>query len=86
MFAFWLSWENSIQKSRRVGGACISLAAREACRRHVLMRRNRNQGFAEQPGHMFDKPGLAAAGRPFEHHGQAFGIGSLTSISLPSGS
>src|SRR6202030_4236301 len=49
---------------------------------HILVGRNRNQGYAELPGHVLDEPGLAASGRSLEHDRQALGIGRLKDRNL----
>ena len=41
------------------------------------MRGDRDQRLAQAPGHVLDKAGLAASGRPLQHHGQAFGEGGF---------
>src|SRR5450755_1017556 len=42
---------------------------------HVLMRRDRDQGLGQAEGHVLDEAGLAAAGRPLQHHRQALVVG-----------
>ena len=42
---------------------------------HIFVAGQRDQRLAELPGHVFDEAGLAAAGRPLEHHRHAHGVG-----------
>ncbi len=60
-------------------------AAREIGGRHILVSRDGHQRPAEPPGHMLDKPCLAAAGRPFQHDGKAIPVGRLEERHLRAG-
>ena len=45
------------------------VTAGEVAGREIVVAGHGDERPAEAPGHVLDEPGLAAAGRPFEHHG-----------------
>ncbi len=57
-------------------------AADQVGGRHVLVAGNGDQGLAQSVRHVFDETGLAAAGRPLEHHRHAHGVGGLEQFHL----
>ena len=57
-------------------------AAHEVGRRHVLVRRHRDQRPVEPPCHIFEKPGFAAAGRSLQHDRQAMAVSGFEYLHL----